>query len=691
MRWFAAFVLASLFFALGVSVIRAKPSDAVNRWFGLFTIAVAAWVGSICGLVAGVMLEVAGRIAFASASLIPAAFLGFTKVYPSWSRWPSGWTVFGALGLGIVLALIALATPLIVHDVQIAPDGLRRTPGLLHTLFSIYFLAVATMGLAVFLWKWNRALGIQRLHAQYLGFGLVVAAIGAVTSNLVVPWAYGVSNYSDIGPYFLLPLVMLIAHAIIRHRLFDLRVAIGRAAVFALFVLAPTVIVTIAADWMTEESGAVLVPVPLGAIVAVSIAALIASRPIALRLERIVDAYLFRGRPDLDKALNQAVRRMARALTEEQAFREIEEIIQATTAPEWTTVLRPGRDQPLGVRPTAWATVPPKGISAAAWEFASDAPLVRHITTQSPNAPNFNHAEARLSAAGTEIWVSLGRPGAISAIILLGRRSDGRPYFTPVVEFLQGLADVASVVVETLQFHSRQVELERDRQRLDNLARMGRAYAELAHEIRTPLTTISNLISALPDRVGDEEYRQLLTSLVPAEIARITGLAEQLREFSSDSAPQREVVRLGTLLEDVARLAQASTDREVSITIDGLERDLAVTGERNRLVQLFVNLLSNAIEASPDRGTVTVRGRTVGDYALIEISDSGSGIKVEVEKTLFDPFVTTKAGGRGLGLAICLEIVRAHGGRLAVVNRSDDVGARAEVALPLHGVTPEAD
>src|SRR6185312_15867845 len=127
---------------------------------------------------------------------------------------------------GVGFGLLSLTTPLVVHDVGLTPEGLTRKTGLLHTGYSAYFLIAWTSALGVFVAKWRRSSGMSRAQLHYLSAGVVIPVAGAIATNLVLPLLTGRSTSSWVGPYFSLLLVGIVGHAIIRHRLMDLRVVI---------------------------------------------------------------------------------------------------------------------------------------------------------------------------------------------------------------------------------------------------------------------------------------------------------------------------------------------------------------------------------------------------------------------------------------------------------------------------------
>jgi signal transduction histidine kinase len=661
---------------LGAIAWRRGSHPSVARAFAAFAFALGGWVFGIGGVYSGWALEAWARYAFASASLLPACFLVFTVVYPQggatprWLAWP--------VGLGGVLALASLATPLMVHHVQLTETGLHRETGPLYVPFAVYFLLTWLSALVVFLRKWRRARGLERLRLYYLATGLVVATVGGVTANLVIPFVLGTTRFTLLGPYFVLPLVALVSHAIIRHRLLDLRVIVHRGfafvALLAVSIAAGLGILRLAGGRLSET-----VVLPAWAFLVLSVLAVGLSAPLAPRVRRGIDAYLLRGRADLDQALRETARRLARVVEPREIAEELQRVLTATVAPELQAVLV----TPPDAESTVWAASDSEDLSPelvrAAWNVQAGAGSTGIVFLREGEEGLGVDA---LRASGFELWIGLGRAGQRLGVVLLGSRVGGEAYVLPLLRFLEDLVEIIALALDTAQLYKNRVLLERERERSAHLDRLGRTYASLGHEIRTPLTTIANVVSMLPDRLDDPEYRDLATRVVPGEVQRIVDLAERLRSMRPSARPPQPVA-LESLLRDVVALVAASTNAEkVEVQLELPPSLPEIVGDSARLVELFRNLLDNALEASGAGGHVLVRARHEAAAVRVEILDEGTGIMPEVVDTLFEPFVSTKVSGRGLGLSICREIATEHSGNLSLVNRTDRAGAIAVVRFP---------
>ncbi len=209
-----------------------------------------------------------------------------------------------------------------------------------------------------------------------------------------------------------------------------------------------------------------------------------------------------------------------------------------------------------------------------------------------------------------------------------------------------------------------------------NAARSVTAMAAiLAHEIKNPLSGIKGSAQLLAQNVNDDD--SVLTQLICDEADRIVKLVDRMEVFSDTRPLEREAVNIHQVIEHVRRLAENGFAKRVRF-IEHYDPSLPpVWGNRDRLVQAFLNLVKNAAEACPDdAGEIVlstgyqhgVRVQLAGSGSMlslplvVSVQDNGGGIPDDLKANLFDPFVTTKAKGSGLGLALVAKIIDDHGG-----------------------------
>ncbi len=206
----------------------------------------------------------------------------------------------------------------------------------------------------------------------------------------------------------------------------------------------------------------------------------------------------------------------------------------------------------------------------------------------------------------------------------------------------------------------------------------------LAHEFKNILTPMSLSLHRLrrrADQVPDQHRAAVTESLAAMEqsLGDLTRLAEQFSQYARLPEPNFERLDLGQVVRDAARLHEPE---RVTLTLAPADSPLPVLGDRLLLSRAVHNLLLNACEASPDGATVEVRTTAEGREAVAEILDRGPGLAPEVRKRLFEPYVSTKSRGSGLGLSLVRDIAVRHGGRVTLTDR-DGGGARACLTLPL--------
>jgi signal transduction histidine kinase len=251
--------------------------------------------------------------------------------------------------------------------------------------------------------------------------------------------------------------------------------------------------------------------------------------------------------------------------------------------------------------------------------------------------------------------------------------------------------DSARGQILTLVDVTEAAEAERGLRRQESLAAVGQATAQVAHEIRNPLGSIRLGVSMLRDNVSDAEGLNTI-ELVERGIKHLNKLVVDVAQFSSRKALQRSQVEIHDVINQSLELvADKVNESNTKVEKEFSEQDLAGNWDPDQLSQVFVNVIANAIDASPkgtsvviSTGPVSVAGNDVANrrYARITIADQGMGMDKAALDRIFEPFFSTKKRGTGLGLAIVKQIVEQHGGTIDVES-SPGTGTRFKIDLPL--------
>ena len=219
--------------------------------------------------------------------------------------------------------------------------------------------------------------------------------------------------------------------------------------------------------------------------------------------------------------------------------------------------------------------------------------------------------------------------------------------------------------------------------RMDRLASLGRMSAGIAHEVRNPLTGVSLLLDELHDRLLGQEKDQQLIRRALGEIERLESLVNEMLHFSSPPTPKLAYGRIEQVVQDSLFLIRKQCQRQKVELIEKFDDNLPeIMLDADRLKQVLLNLLNNALEAMPDGGELKIEVGTVNDEILIRVSDTGVGIPAEKLPLIFEPFFTSKGQGTGLGLAISYNIISDRGGEIQIESKLG-VGTTVLVSLPI--------
>lgn len=207
----------------------------------------------------------------------------------------------------------------------------------------------------------------------------------------------------------------------------------------------------------------------------------------------------------------------------------------------------------------------------------------------------------------------------------------------------------------------------------ERLAAVGRISAQVAHEVRNPLSSIGLNVEMLSDQIasarfddpdGAREARELLVA-VTSEVDRITAITDEYLTLARLPSPTLRRENLVAVVESVLGFSSEELTRSrVEVVRHFLAAPVEALFDENQLRQVILNLLRNAREAMPEGGTITVTVAVASSGVELQVSDTGAGLSLEARARLFEPFFTTKAGGTGLGLSLSRQIIQAHGGRL---------------------------
>jgi nitrogen fixation/metabolism regulation signal transduction histidine kinase len=318
----------------------------------------------------------------------------------------------------------------------------------------------------------------------------------------------------------------------------------------------------------------------------------------------------------------------------------------------------------------------------SAGDLANSRPAGRqleYLRQQAPFLEPFVEAIRRQTDRGKNEWqmeIRVDRPDAPLVLLMRGTRL---PLLTPPGEE-PGFGQV--VVFDDVTILNR---AQRD-------AAWAEVARRLAHEVKNPLTPIrlaaERLRMKLSGKLADSDAAMLerASDTIVSQVEALRRLVDAFGDYAQEPQISREAIRLDELVREVVTLYQQG-DTGLRFTLDLCPGPPGLAADSGRLRQMLHNLIRNAREAGGDAGAaIDIRSHVItdqgGTWLLLELHDGGPGFPAAVLEQPFEPYVTSKSGGRGLGLAICRKIVSEHNGRIVIANHPEG-GARVDVLLPL--------
>lgn len=320
-------------------------------------------------------------------------------------------------------------------------------------------------------------------------------------------------------------------------------------------------------------------------------------------------------------------------------------------------------------------------------------------------------AELRQSCCGLEPAQGWGADGllvpilgedALLALLVLAGRPSTQPFTDEDRALAQVAASHAGQAMQNAQLYAevRRLLHEQEQTRaqliqVEKMGALGRLAATIAHEINNPLQAIQNYLTLVQEEMDGDQRRDKLDRylrVVGGEVGRISAIVRRMRDYYRPAHERLRPTNLSAVLDSVLDLSAKELQHH-HITVERLDSpDLpSVQANPDHLKQVFLNLVLNAVDAMPTGGELRIRSslaeiqRGSGDQQpaiRIEITDTGHGMSPEIQAKLFEPFVTTKEQGAGLGLSISYSIIEAHNGQISV-SSEEGVGTTFNILLPV--------
>jgi signal transduction histidine kinase len=317
------------------------------------------------------------------------------------------------------------------------------------------------------------------------------------------------------------------------------------------------------------------------------------------------------------------------------------------------------------------------------------------LVTEQDTGPGMEAVRRWLGIGRFAIAPLATRRGAIG-VLIADNAISGLEITDLDLEFLQLFANQSANAIESsrlteelarkvLDLRKAQQKQREDQQtllRMERLSVMGETSAIVAHELRNPLVAIGGFARALLRALDEDDPNRQYAQIISEEVTRLERIIHDLLDFIRPQKMMRRAVAPDIIVQEVARKMQPTLDHgSVELVLDLRAGDAEVHCHPGEIQQVLQNLVLNAVQAQPDGGRIRLSSRSLEGGVLIQVADDGPGLAKDVADKMFSPFFTTKSSGSGLGLTICAQIIKAHGGVLRGENLAGG-GASFSFILP---------
>ncbi|MBN1585391.1 hypothetical protein JW899_03425 [Candidatus Uhrbacteria bacterium] len=664
---YTAAIFAMAFLAFAAFLLAKKRNDILARYLACYAIGVAVWSGS--NAAADVAWnDLTARLWSGLAVIGVAVFCGFHLCFvhafvhgkkPGIART----TVFFLPAA--IIAAGAFTRYSIVETRFPAVSPAEMVPGPLYSLVSAYLIASLAYGaIRLFVFYRHQATPQQKLQIRYVETGFLILFVSSMTFCHILP-LFGEIRFYTVGPQFSVFLLAFSGYAILKHQMINFRAAIQHGLIYstllAAIILTYIGILTAVSTLTERVTGVSYAFVS----VLTAIAGAFGIPPIERFFRKNTDRFFLRNRYSYPEANNS----LSRILNEnldmddltggiENALREIFRVervnIHILTEP------LPYPDRPIGLTAdtcrqafgTCPVDVPPNGMVV---------PIILE--------------------------------GQAIAVVSLGGKTSGEPYFDEDTVLLQGFSYQAAIAIEKArlyrqtQEHSRLLE-RRVRERTRDLEELQQAQAQMicdiSHNLQTPLTVIKGQLEMMRKHGVSENGLKHADEMAD----RISHFITRLLRLAALNVPEglnRERLDLSELLREIISYFQVvAAAQGIDIRSD-IADNVSILGDRRRIEEVILNILGNAANYIDNDRRVTISLAPQDGRAVIRVTDTGIGIPEEDIGKVFRRFFRGNSGdrkGTGLGLAICRRIVDLHGGTIGIQSRIG-LGTTVTISIPL--------
>jgi signal transduction histidine kinase len=649
------------------------------------------------------------KLIFISGAYIAYGLLYFSLVFPkSLFLLTKKWLF--ALLIPVLISNYLVVSNVVITDVTFLTEGGTGVVfGIGIYFFSIQFLLYLLVSIGNLLYKFKISKGHERAQIQYLLFGISILTIFGSLTNLLIPLLFNSFWISNFGPFLSLFVVGFTSYAIVKHRLMDIRLIVARTVAYSLIITCISTFYVISSFILsTIIFGALSNGNQLVVYTLLTIVVALSFEKLRIFIEKSTDKIFFRGHYSTDSLLAQ----LGHIMSSHIELESVSQLILSTILQEMriTRGIFVFLDQNLiyGSVDLGFTSKPIIHFQDIQLMLPSKKAIIFDELEESP-------VKAVMRQLNLSISKLLLVNNQIVGILLLGEKQSGDIYSDEDLRFIEIVAPEIAVTIENAKSYDKikrfnvtlseeikraTSDLKEANMRLTELDRLKDDFVSVAsHELRTPMTAIRSYVWMALNRsdvpLSDKMRKYLTRTLISTE--RLINLVNDMLNISRIEQGRIEILpsafKIETLVEDVfSEVALKAREKNVHLAM--LKSPMPeVFADQDKVHQILLNLVGNALKFTPAAGTITVSFMTDGKSVQVDVKDSGVGISKEDQPRLFQKFgriensyiASSTTGGTGLGLFICKRLIEMMGGRIWV--SSEGLGKGTTFSFSLLVVT----
>lgn len=734
----ALFLVSVLNAILALVILSRNFRSQVNVYFSLYIFGIVFWALGlgmyyITSSYEGTLFWV--QVYYNAANVIGFAFLMFAMAFPK-GKLSMQHMLYVVLPTATLFTLIFAQPSFMYQDIVISADYkevIFNPVG--YAFYSLYFLVYYGLGFYLLIKKYKNMYGVYKIQLAYILIGNVIGGIFGVVFNLILPW-FGNYQLIWVGPQFTIINVLIMSYAMYKHRLFDVQYVISKIAYFAMLAFIPYATFYIAFYIQTNLWGSIFAPQAFVFGYAIALFFLFIllflntsfRNLISILLSRRIDHYLF--------AKQQFTNKVNTMLDSNKICELLLETLYSTVRVDGLflclDMLHVHHQKRLcfykGKLKQTFSDTDLNQLNQLITQSGNRISMIRdELTNGFRNVEEWNKdRKAKVGSILQQKEIALVVPMdklfEAGGFLVMGDKTDRFAYTVQDVHYIESLVNHASLALqraslyeETTNFNatlqkkidkatkdlqSAFNELEDSYDKLKQLDEMKDDFLSItSHDLRTPLSIIKNymylILKTKSHTITDPkvlEQMHIIQESTDRMIRMVnnTLTVSRIQGGKLHLTPSKEDI--SALVEKiVSHFQQLASNKNITLELENVSQSVYAEVDKDRIEEVIVNLISNAINYTPYNGTVTVRACVKGNFIELSVTDTGVGIKKEDQDKLFKKFsrieenskiYTTEATGTGLGLYISKYIVELHNGSIGL-NSEYEKGTTFWITLPI--------